>query len=266
MSRKVVVSVIMGVYNQKNEELLKRSIQSILSQSEKSIEFIICDDGSNIENKTLLRNLASQDERIIFIENQHNMGLSYTLNRCIDLANGEFIARMDDDDISDKKRLEFEVDFLRKNKEFSFVGCSAYLIDDKGEIWSERITITEPRKEDFLKGSQFIHPSVLFRANVLKENKYSCKSWCERTEDYDLWMRLYAKGNRGYNLKEKLFYYREDLDGMKKRKMKYRINEMIVRYHGFKSLNIILVGIPFLIKPILVGMLPNRIIKFLHKR
>ena len=264
MSNDVVVSVIMGVYNQKNEKILKAAIDSVLNQTEEKIELIICDDGSNADNAAKLEKIASMDERVVLITNKTNRGLSYSLNKCIDLAKGRFVARMDDDDISCATRFEKQIDFLEKNAEFSFVGCNAYLIDDNNKIWGERNVKKYPQKKDFLWGSQFIHPSVVFRTDVLKKNKYNCEGWCERTEDYNLWMRLYAKGFKGANLDDKLLYYREDIKGMKKRKFKYRLNEMKVRYRGYKDLGLFPEGMLFAIKPIFVGFIPHAVIKKIH--
>lgn len=91
------------------------------------------------------------------------------------------------------------------------MGCNAEFIDDQG-VWGKRLMIEVPQKKDFLRTSVFIHPAILVRAEVMQKlGGYSTETCALRTEDYELFMRLYAAGERGYNLQEFLFRYREDV-------------------------------------------------------
>lgn len=99
------ISVIMGVYNELNKDILMEAVNSILHQTFEDFEFIIYDDGSCPEAATLLREVEGLDERIKLIGQDENHGLAFSLNACIDEAKGKYIARMDADDISYPERL-----------------------------------------------------------------------------------------------------------------------------------------------------------------
>lgn len=260
------ISVIMGVYNTNNIEMLRKSITSILDQTYPNFEFIICDDGSTDNTMDLIKTIVKDDKRVKLIKNDKNMGLAYTLNHCIEKAHGEYIARMDADDYSEKERFQKQIDFLENNKEYSVVGSNVALFDEKG-IWGERSLPEIIEKEDFLFTSPFMHPTVMMRKKDLKNvNNYRVAKETLRAEDYDLWMRMYAKGYKLYNLQEKLFQVREDKDCFKRRKYKYRIGEAKVRYNGFKELQLFPKGYIYVIKPFIVGLIPQRILKIIRKK
>ena len=134
----ILVTVVMGVYNQHNTAELEEAVQSILAQSMREWELIICDDGSEGEAARNLKNYENRDPRIRVIRHSENEGLAATLNTCIAQAKGKYIARMDADDISRPKRLERQYQFLEKHIQYAFTGCNADLIDENG-IWGARI-------------------------------------------------------------------------------------------------------------------------------
>ena len=105
------ISVIMGVYNNKNFDLLEKSVESIITQTFTDWEFIICNDGSVNETLPQLDKIAAKDSRIKVLSYSQNKGLNYALNECLQCAKGEYIARQDDDDISKPERLEKEMLF-----------------------------------------------------------------------------------------------------------------------------------------------------------
>lgn len=262
MVKEPEISVIMGIYNQNKRNRLESAINSILRQSFADFEFIIYDDGSNEQIKNWLAEYADMDERIRIISNDINHGLAYSLNSCIDAARGKYLARMDDDDISLPDRFQMQYDFLEKHSEYAFVGCGAKLMDDSG-IWGIRIMAQEPCERDFLRFSPYIHPTVMIRKNVFNEtdNMYSDARDNLRCEDYELFMRLWKKGLKGYNLQDVLFVYREDKDAYDKRKLTYRIDEMKLRYRSFKNLNMLFPrGWIYVIRPLIAAMVPSEII------
>lgn len=223
------VSIIMGIYNTLKKEYLEMSINSILNQTFKDFEFIICDDGSTNECFKWAEELCKNDERCILIRNEENRGLSYTLNRCLKVAKGEYIARMDDDDISDKTRLEKQVKFLESNIEYSVISSNANIFDDDG-VYGELVYPPIIRKENFLFGNPIIHPAVLVRKKAYELVKgYRDIKKTNRVEDYDLFMRMYANNIQMYVIQEKLLNYRQDKNSFNKRKFKYRINEFLIR-------------------------------------
>lgn len=260
MAETPIVSVIMGVYNTNNENMLRLAIDSILNQTLSNIEFIICDDGSIDGTYETLIRLYGKYKNIVIIRNKENSGLAKTLNNCLKIAKGKYIARMDADDISNIDRLKIQMEFLEEYKEYSFVGCCSLLFNDNC-IWGERKTKENPDKEDFLFGTPFIHPTIMMRKEVYEAlNGYKVSKLTRRAEDYDLFMRAYAKGFKGYNIQQNLYSFREDNNAYKRRAYKHRLEEAKVRYYGFKELNLLPKGYIYILKPIIVGLIPQKIL------
>ncbi|MEI6877033.1 MAG: glycosyl transferase family 2, partial [Spirochaetota bacterium] len=148
------------------------------------------------------------------------------------------------------------VDFLEGQHEYYFVGSSVALFDSSG-VWGRNDYPERPRARDFLVKSPFVHPSVMFRAACLRAaGGYDSDPAIGRSEDYDLFMRLSAAGSRGYNIPEPLLEYREELQAYKKRSFRYALTEARVRLRGFASLGLLPRGLPWVLKPILVGLIP----------
>lgn len=257
MGKKPAISVIMSIYNQKDRKRLEEAVMSILRQSFADFEFIIYNDGSDRELADYLRRFERMDERVVLISNPVNHGLAYSLNTCIDVARGKYLARMDDDDISADCRLQVQYDFMEAHPEVAYAGCNAGLLDDEG-VWGYRRMPEKPGKESFLKCSPFIHPTVIIRREVFEEgNTYrdSRENW--RCEDYELFMRLYKLGYQGQNIQEDLFFYREDRNSYAKRKFRYRLDEMRIRYRNFKELGILYpLGWLYVVRPLLAAAVP----------
>lgn len=182
-------------------------------------ELIIYNDGSSDNGKTskFLDQINKLDSRIIFIDSIDNHGLAYAKNQLLAVAAGKYITAQDDD-VSEFTRLEKEVKFLDNNTRFDFVGTLASLFDKDGK-WGHYKLPQVPDKNDFLWNSPFLNPSMMFRANVLKDVKgFRVASETKRAEDYDLFFRLYAKGYKGYNIQKKLFNYRIEIEEEKNKK------------------------------------------------
>ncbi len=261
------VSVIMGIYNCKNYELLDQSIDSILKQTFQDFELIICNDGSTNGTLEYLKSIESKDKRIKILSYEKNRGLNYALNTCLEKATGEYIARQDDDDISAPDRLEKEIAFLDNNPEYAIVGTLAYVFDDNG-IWGKYDNPERPSKNDFYWNSPFMHPTIMIRKEAYDAvNGYRISKETRRCEDIDLFMRMYAAGYEGYNIQERLYSYRMVNDPkIKYRPMKYRIDEAIVKYKGYKAMGNLLCGLPYVVKPFIVGMLPQKILYQIKKK
>jgi glycosyltransferase EpsE len=257
MMRHPVASVVMGVYN--CALTLADSIRSILDQEFGDFEFIICDDGSTDATPDVLRAFAAKDPRIVLLRNERNMGLSCTLNRCIEASRGGYIARMDGDDIARSDRLRRQVAFLESRPDIDICGSSIALFDGSG-VWG-RIDYPEyPGASDFLLRSPFAHPTVVFRASAVKAaGGYACDPAVGRSEDYELFMRMYSRGVRGHNIQEYLLNYREELGSYRRRKFRYALTEARVRFRGFRRLGLLPRGLLYVVKPILVGLMPKRI-------
>lgn len=261
------ISVIMGVYNCKNKDLLLKSVNSIINQTFEDWEFLICNDGSSDSTLSILYEVAKLDGRIKILSYNTNHGLAYALNYCLKHAKGEYIARQDDDDFSLPERFERQVDFLDKNMEYDLVGSNADVYNDSG-IWGEFIVDEKPNEKTFFWNNPFIHPVIMIRKNSIdKINGYRVAKETRRCEDYDMFMRLYSKKMKGYNIQEKLYLYRIENDSKKcYRPMKYRIDEAVVRFKGYKKMGVLLRGFPYILKPILIGLIPQRLFYHIKKK
>jgi glycosyltransferase EpsE len=230
------VSVIMGTYNA--EKRISKSIESILNQTYQDFEFIICDDASTDNTVDIIKKYMECDHRIVLLKNETNMKLSATLNKCIKASKGNYIARIDDDDIAHSDSIQIQVDFLRKHPEFDILGTSRNLYDNNGIWGSDLRNEKETTVIDIALGESFIHPSVMMRKkSLLDVNGYSTGKTVERTEDLDLWYKMFAKGFRGYTIRDVLLDYYEDFNSYSKRKYKFRICEYRVRNNWAKKLN-----------------------------
>lgn len=259
------VSIISGAYNVAGVFSFHKSMQSILTQSFVDFEYIICDDGSTDATWEFLCDYASKDSRIKLIQNEKNMGLAYSLNKCLELASGEYIARHDLDDYSDKERLQKQVLFLDSNKNIALLGTQAYLFDKNG-VWGKEHFPLSVTKRDFLFTSPYQHGAMMIRRDALAHiGGYRVAKETRRAEDYDLFMTMHTMYN-GANLEECLYYFCEDDSSKKRRKYRYRIDEMKVRYRGFKKLGLLPRGIFYVIKPLFVGLIPARLLDKLKRK
>ena len=197
------ISVIMAVYN--NQETVGAAIESILEQSFTSFEFIIIDDGSSDESGEILRDYASDDKRIKLVT-QENQGLTKSLNRALSLAQGQYIARMDADDISLAERLELQVQFMQQNPQLGMCGTQIEFFGTK-QGKSPVPTSPHDAKLMLLFRTPVFHPAVLIRHAVLKDNNLQYDPGFVTAQDYDLWVRL-AKFTEIANLTQTLLRYR----------------------------------------------------------
>lgn len=261
------VSVIMGVYNANDENILQKAIYSILDQTFNDFEFIICDDGSTNNSFEMVEKLTQNDRRVKLIKNKQNKGLAYTLNKCLEIAKGEYIARMDSDDISEKNRFEQQVKILDENPKIGVVNLNSYLFDENGR-WGEEKHSEIIEKEDFLYNNPIVHPAVMVRKSAYdKVGGYRDIKMTYRVEDYDLFMRMFCDNIKMITIQDFLFNYREDENAIKRRKFKYRVNEMKVRYVGFKKMGLLEKKSNFfyVIKPIIISIIPKKMYKKMKK-
>ncbi|MGL5531634.1 MAG: glycosyltransferase family 2 protein, partial [Culicoidibacterales bacterium] len=122
-------------------------------------------------------------------------------------------------------------------------------------------------KTTFIKGTPFAHaPSMMRTAAFQAVNGYSDERRLLRVEDYHLWIKLYAAGYSGQNILEPLYKMRDDRNATNRRKYKYRMNEAYVRYVAFKKLDLPLIGLAYVFRPLIVGLLPTFVYEILHKK
>lgn len=249
----------MGVYNCPDRKTAERSVNSVLSQSFSDFEFIICDDGSDNGTFEWLKALSHSDKRIKLIRRHKNKGLASALNRCISLSQGEFIARQDVDDISEKDRFRQQLEFLKEQESIAFVGSDCLLADEKGGIFGRRHMPEKPKASDFLFNQPFIHGSVMFRRSALvSAGGYKTVGISRKYEDYELFMRLYSAGQKGANIPRCLYRFSEKSLG-RRVSPQMRVDEFFVRLRGFHALGLLPRSFPFLLKPLAMILLPPRL-------
>lgn len=260
------VSVLMGVYN--CADTVEKSIDSIVAQTFTDWEFIICDDGSTDDTVAVVQAYAQREPRIKFIQNDGNHGLTYTLNHCLSVATGEYCARMDGDDLCDPTRFQTQVDFLDQHPEYGFVSSRMTRFDEHGTYdIPEHIDSYEPTMLDYVKGSPFCHAPVMIRKSAYDAVKgYRDIPQTSSVEDYDLWFRLYAVGIKGYMLQEPLYHMFDGREAAKRRTFKRRLNEAWVRKEGYKAIHAPIILRVFVLKPILIGLIPQSIYLALLRR
>ncbi|SDI34466.1 Glycosyltransferase involved in cell wall bisynthesis [Pseudobutyrivibrio sp. 49] len=254
------VSVMFPVFNCE-KAYLKKAVESILRQTFTDFELIIFDDGSVNDVKKVISAYAKKDSRIVFLREEEHHGLAYGLNRMVKEAKGQYLARMDADDISAPDRLEKEFKFLEAHPEYGFVGGNLLLMDDDDRVYGNRKYPEKPEEKDFLKFQPYAHPTMMFRKSILEmDNPYGSAEKPRRGEDYELLMNLTAAGIRGYNLQENLLYYRETIASYKRRRLTDQMAEVTIRWNGFKKMGLNpWHEIGYVIKPIAVWMVPDKI-------
>ncbi len=199
----------MAIYNEKIE-WMRQSIDSILNQTFSDFEFIIINDNpQRKDNQLLTSEYSKRDKRIKVMHNEQNIGLTKSLNKGLKIAQGDYIARMDADDIALPKRFEKQVQFLDKNKECIVCGTNISYIGDRNFfVFSDWIKYDDASiKAQLMVNSCFAHPSVMIRKKILVENGIAYDEDYKQAQDYRLWEILSHYGAFG-NIKEKLLQYR----------------------------------------------------------
>ncbi|NTV51498.1 MAG: glycosyltransferase family 2 protein [Candidatus Firestonebacteria bacterium] len=202
----VRVSVIMPVYN--TADYLPAAIESILKQTYRAFELILVDDQSRDRSPEILQNYARRDKRIRLLRNETNLKLSRTLNRAIEAARGEYLVRMDSDDVSLPDRIAKQVAYLDAHPEVGVAGGAMDIIDGQDRLIGVRryaLTDGEIRARLFCY-SPFSHPTIILRKAVLLQAGLYDPAY-NPAEDYELYFRLGRLAKFG-NLADTLLRYR----------------------------------------------------------
>lgn len=204
MSLKITIGI--PFYN--NEKTLGIAIQSVVRQTFKDWVLYLIDDGSIDNSLEIAQKFVDSDKRIVLMNDGMNKGLVYRLNQVINIANTEYIARMDADDIMLPERLERQLEVFENNSNVDIVATAAYTID----MNNNPVGIRDTEKLEFinyknvLKKSLLIHPSILVKTKWYKLNKYDKDYF--RAEDFELWCRTY-NNTVFFKINEPLMLYRE---------------------------------------------------------
>ena len=187
-----LISIIMSNFNTP-EEYLREAIESVLIQTYDNFEFIIIDDCSTDNSLEIIR--SYDDERIVILKNEKNMGITKSLNRGLSVATGEFVARMDADDICLPKRFEKQVDFLRENTDVIVCGTAAEFVGEWQKHNSNRIVLRNIPKRDqyrihllFGNYPNIVHSSAMFNNTKLQEHGIRYNEKYIYAQDYRMWI------------------------------------------------------------------------------
>ena len=259
------ISIIMGIYNCAGT--LQEAVDSIINQTYKEWELIMCDDCSTDDTLQIaLQYRNKYPEKIIVLRNKRNRRLAYSLNHCLTKASGEFIARMDGDDISLPDRFEKQIKYLREHPEIDLVGTAVQRFNEEG-MADIVYAVDSPDYYTLRRRIPFHHATIVARRYVYdKLNGYTVAERTKRAQDYDLWFRFYHEGFQGSNLKEPLYLMREDAAAIRRRTATVRWNAYKTTVYGFN-----LLGYPkwWLIRPaavmILKSIVPHKGIELYRK-
>ena len=257
------ISVLMGIYN--CASTLEQSVKSIEHQTYKNWELILCDDGSSDNSYKVAQRLANENSRIILLQNDRNLGLNKTLNKCLSVASGEYIARMDGDDDCLPYRFEKQLSFLENHPEYDIVSSRMILFDENGE-WGQTQQPEYPTAEEVVTGSPICHAPVMIRKYAIDAvNGYTEDPHMLRVEDVNLWIKLYTNGSRCYNFQDPLYRMRNDQNALNRRKYIYRLNSVYVRILGCKALHLSKKAYLKSFLPMIKGLVPAHIRYIIRK-
>ncbi|EHU5196724.1 glycosyltransferase [Vibrio vulnificus] len=234
------VSVILPVFNA--SKYIEDAINSVLRQSYKNFEFIIINDGSTDDSSIILNDLAGKDSRIKLYERE-NKGLIYTLNEALSYCKGEFIARMDADDICSPCRLMKQLQYFESNPNVDVLGSWVNVFGANNTIYkyfeNDRVI-----KESLVRGigSGFAHPTVMFKRKIIEQLGYNLyDEKYKHAEDIALWMKL-SKNFVFSNIQEALLMYRihnENVSILHQEQQKHSKQAAIEDFNLIKSMSTI---------------------------
>ncbi len=266
MSGEGKISVLMGICN--CEDTLGAAIESILGQTYDNWELILCDDASTDGTwEVAERYRAQYPDKIRLLRNDTHRFLAYSLNRCLEAADGEFAARMDGDDVSLPTRFEKQIAFLKEHKNIALVGTAMRRFDDDGLCGAIDRREAFPDHRSIHRGTPFNHATVMARKCVYDAlGGYTVLPRTERGQDLDLWARFFKAGYRGANLSEVLYKVREGKAAFRRRTAHVRWITCKTKCYAYR-----LLGYPWYwywkpIAELAKILVPSGVIRWLHKR
>jgi glycosyltransferase involved in cell wall biosynthesis len=218
MTNAPTISVLMAVYN--GQEYLRAAVDSILAQTFTDFEFIIIDDGSSDQSLSILKEYEAKDKRIRLVS-RPNKGLTKSLNEGIALAKGQYIARMDSDDVAFPERFAVQVKFMQANPAVACAGGQYELIDDADRyLTTMNVPLDDKRLQELaLDGyTSICHPCAMMRRSMAQQVGGYCEDFLT-TQDLDLWLRLGEIGKLA-NVPETILKYRLHPESVSEKKAK----------------------------------------------
>lgn len=261
------ITVLMGIYN--CASTLAEALDSLLAQTYQDFKVVMCDDGSRDDTAVVAQQYVDRyPGKFILIRNEHNMGLNQTLNNCLALADTEYCARMDGDDISLPTRFEKEIKYLDAHPELAIVSTPMIYFDEDGEFRRGGGPAEfYPTEKNFLSGTPFCHAPCMVRTEAYKAvDGYTVAKKLLGVEDYHLWFKMYAAGFRGCRLGEPLYMMRDDRNAATRRTFKRYMRVAYVMSTGFKMLKLPMFYQVYALKPVITALLPEFIYNRFHRK
>ncbi|MHB9054709.1 MAG: glycosyltransferase [Paludibacteraceae bacterium] len=260
--KKPLVSVIMATFNEP-EQFIKDSMESILKQTYSNFEFIIIDDSTNLTTIEAINSYA-KDNRITIIRKKERLGFVRALNEGLKIAKGQFIARMDADDISILDRFEKQLNYFSSHQDIDILGGNIEIINEVGAPLSLR---KYPSNKISLRISSIFrspvaHPTVMFKRTIIDDHLYYDESF-SKAEDTEFWFRLRNKGYKIVNLPYTLLNFRISGDLAKKRSVEHFSYNHRARYKNF-SWKYFYVDIPSIVATKFYLFIPKKFISLYY--
>lgn len=211
----MTVTVALPCYNA--EAHLSDALDALLKQTFRSLEIIAVDDGSTDGTARILESYANRDRRMRIVRHESNLGLIPTLNRAVAEATGEYLARIDADDVCHPARIERQVAFLEQHPEIGVVGCAIRPVSPERRWTRPRpVRCRTPEGARFMSflGNPVTHTTLLARTQLMREHPYGVLQESLHTEDYELFSRMIRHGIQFANLLEPLVTVRLDPGGV----------------------------------------------------
>jgi glycosyltransferase involved in cell wall biosynthesis len=224
-----------GIPFYNNEDTLLDSIKSIFAQTYEDWELLLVDDGSTDRSLEIARSI--DDSRVRVISNGRNRKLAVRLNQIIDLARGEYIARMDADDICSPTRIQQQLDLLEKNDDIDVVGCGVIYLSDKDRPLGHSVALQnheEICKQPY-RGFGICHSSIMARKSWYQKFRYD--ESVHLGQDFNLWLRSY-RDSRFANIPEPLYYYRLESSYSLKKQCRDRFKSSVYLFEHYRKQNL----------------------------
>ena len=211
MNKTPLVTVLMPCFNAM--PFLPEALESIIHQTYSNLEILCINDGSTDNTGDVLEDYAKKDARIKVVHNETNLKLIRSLNKGIELAQGEYIARMDADDITDLRRIEIQINYFLENPDTDILSTGSYNFSEEGFVFSRKTPRAHYPETVFFASFFYVpigHPELLIRTNVLRDNPFLYEDYALHTEDYELWSRLARLGYKLKNIDSPLHFFRNN--------------------------------------------------------
>lgn len=261
------ITVLMAIYN--CADTLEEALDSLMTQTYQGFKVVLCDDASTDNTyEVAKRYIEKYPDKFILIKNEQNMKLPYSLNRCLEYADTEYVARMDGDDISKPERFQKEIEFLDAHPEYALVSCPMEYFNERG-IFRIGTVVPEPSKRNFINSTPHCHAPVMIRTKIIKNvGGYTVEKWTVRGQDVHLWAKIYSSGYKGYNLSLPLYKMRDDNNAYLRRKSSFKDSFVSVKRNKeiYKLLGISQWNFYGLYRPVLVNLAPRYLYKIVHEK